>query len=420
MGFIPARQIRGPVAGTVSVIVTACMWSAPALAQTFSERTLPFGSSLMDPQGLAVDSAGDLFATNFSSVSGSVVELPANGSGGYGSATLLPFGNTLAGASAVAVDSTGDVFVANQVAGTVVELPANRSGGYGSPIILPLTTSTNGPDGIAVDAAGDVFVANYDSDSVIELVAPAAKSTAGPARVIQLPFGTSLHDPMGVAVDSAGDVFTASSSDNTVLELRPNHSGGYDPPTTLPFGTSLDLPSGVAVDPAGDLFVPNANSNTIVELPANGAGGHGLPITLPVRGSLGFPAGLAVDAAGQVFVLPKGQDAGSAVELSPSAPSVPPANSPQLNAIRTGKSTTCPLTCTYRPPANDQLVSGAPAEAIATIGHHRQVIGTGSIRNGTLAMTFMQLSSGHYRVDLIQLRSDSQPLLIGHTALVIG
>ena len=405
---------------TVCVIVTACVWTAPALANAFTRHTLAFGSALTDPQGLAVDSAGDLFATNFSPVSGSVVELPAKRSGGYGSPTVLPLGNTLAGASAVAVDSSGDVFVANEVSGTVVELPVNRSVGYGSPTILPLTPYTNGPDGIAVDAAGDVFVANYDSDSVIELAAPNTALSDVGSRVIQLPFGTSLHGPMGVAVDAAGDVFTASSSDNTVLELRRNRSGGYDRPTTLPFGATLNLPSGVALDPAGNLFVSNAHSDTVVELPAKGVAGHGPPIRLTSGGSLGFPAGLAVDAADQVFMLAEGQDADSAVELSPTVPSVPLGNSPQLNPLKTSQKATCPLTCRYRPGADNQLTNGAPMEAIATVGRQREVVGTGIVRNRTVVMTFMRLNSGRYGVDLLQLRSHGQPLDIGHTALVIG
>ena len=404
---------RGTVA-LATTIACACTCTGSAVAQSYAQRSFGFGSVLSDPQGVAVDPAGNLFLTGFNQATDSVVELPATPIGGYGPARVLPFGHALNGAGAIAVDTAGDVLVANQQLGTIIELPATPSGGYAAPTMLPFPPgSTNSPDGITVDPAGDVFLANYDANSVTELLAPSG-------RVVELPFGTSLHGPMGIAVDSAGDVFTASSTDNTVVELPANHAGGYDPPTVLPFGTSLDLPSGVAVDPAGDVFVPNANADTIVELPATAGGGHGAPVTLPFRGALGFPAGLAVDAAGQLFTLPAGPSPDGALEVLPFAPSVPLVNAPQLNPLRTAGRTTCPITCTYRPPARERLVDGAPAQAITTIGHHRQIIGTGTVRNGTLTMTFMRMTSGNYRIDLIQPRSHTQPLLIGHTALHVS
>jgi hypothetical protein len=314
-------RVRAWLVGVVAVLLigAAAGWTAPALANPFSLHTLSFGSALTDPGGLAVDSAGDLFATNFSPVSGSVVELRVTRSGGYSSPTVLPFGGTLDGAIALAVDRSGDVFVANETAGTVVELPARGSGHYGPPITLPFGIDLNGPDGIATDSAGDLFVANFDAGDVVELLSAAHKLAPGQSRVIVLPFGT-LDGPAGVAVDTAGDVFTTSDEDNTVVELRANSSGGYEPPIALRYGGALNMPSALAIDPAGDLFISSANSGTVVELPANGAGGYGAPITLPFGGSLSYLPSVAVDAAGQVFALPDANTPGSAVELSPSAP----------------------------------------------------------------------------------------------------
>ena len=134
--------------GMLYSMATFYLGTAPTLAGASSRHTATFGSALTSPGGLAVDSAGDLFATDFSPVSGSVGELHADRSGGYGPAAVLPFGNTLGGATGVTVDSSGDVFVANEVANTVVELPANGATGYGAPTTLPLAPDVDGPDGL--------------------------------------------------------------------------------------------------------------------------------------------------------------------------------------------------------------------------------------------------------------------------------
>jgi serine/threonine protein kinase, bacterial len=88
-----------------------------------------------------------------------VVELAANGSGGYAKQITLPFIG-LGDPEGVAVDSTGDVYVVDFVGGgngngEVLELPANGSGGFGSQQALPFSGLLD-PEGIAVDSAGDV------------------------------------------------------------------------------------------------------------------------------------------------------------------------------------------------------------------------------------------------------------------------
>src|SRR5690242_1936898 len=95
-----------------STLVTAVAVAAPV---KFTHRDVTVSGLIDTPTAIAVDPAGDLFATAYSPVSGSVVALRANGVGRYGPAAILPFGTTLAGVAGLADDRAGDVFAVNEV-----------------------------------------------------------------------------------------------------------------------------------------------------------------------------------------------------------------------------------------------------------------------------------------------------------------
>ena len=305
------RRERGWLVGVFALVLVG-LSAGPARAVTFAQQTLPFTGLSSPTLGVAVDSAGDTFASDHNN--NAVVELTAGGS----QHTLAFTG--LNGPNGVAVDSTGDVFVTDGGNSRVLELPAG-----GTQQTLPFTGLSD-PWGVAVDAAGDVFVTSFFSNSAVELPA------AGPQ--VTLAF-SGLHFPDGIAVDAAGDVFVSNNNtSNYVVELP---AGGSQ--QTLPF-TGLIIPSGVAVDAAGDVFVTAQNNPAVVELPAGGS-----QQTLPFTG-LNTPDGAAVDAAGDVFI-GNSSGTGAVVELSPSVPSgslsLAPGSGPAGSQIGVGSVTPCPL-----------------------------------------------------------------------------
>ena len=135
----------------------------------------------------------------------SVVELPWTGTG-YGSQITLPFSG-LNNPNGIALDSAGDVFVANWAGSeNVVELP-KTSTGYGPQTTLPFSGLSR-PIGVALDGAGDVFIAeNWPPESALEL----PKTATGYGQQTTLA-ATGLFNPEGVAVDSAGDLFIGDTA----------------------------------------------------------------------------------------------------------------------------------------------------------------------------------------------------------------
>ncbi len=249
-----------------------------------TEVTLPF-SGLINPAGVAVSSAGDVFVAD--SDNNRVVDLPS----GSGSQVTKPF-TGLFSPVGIAVDSSGGLFVTDTNNSRVVDQPRMTTGDTPLPF-----NGLRTPVGIAVDGAGDVFVTDTFSRQVLEL-------PAGSTSQMTLPF-TGLGDPWGVAVDSAGDVYTTDSLNNEVLELP----AGSSTQMTLPF-TGLRNPTGLAVDAGGDVYVADTGNNRVLELP-NGSTSQ---VTLPFSG-LNGPVGVALDSARDVFIVDSADN--RVLELSP-------------------------------------------------------------------------------------------------------
>jgi hypothetical protein len=105
--------------------------------------------------GVAVDSAGDVFAAQ-----GSLSEIPKIPTG-YGSQTPLPFNGAPYG---VAVDNAGNLFV---VAGDLVELPKVGTGFGGQTTLLPGSFAA-----VATDSAGNVYATEGNGALELQRTSP--------------------------------------------------------------------------------------------------------------------------------------------------------------------------------------------------------------------------------------------------------
>ena len=247
--------------------------AAPAAPQIFfASAQRMVGSGLNQPNGVAVDSAGNIFIAD--TYNSRVVKVAQGGA-------QTTVGSGLNQPSGVAVDAAGDVFIADTGNGRVVKVPA----GGGAQIAL--SAGFTSPVGVAVDQAGDVLVADSANTRVVLI-------PANPLIAVGL-LGSGLNHPTGVAVDGAGDVFIADSGNNRVVKLGPSGQ------TTVP-ATGLSVPWGVAVDGAGDVFIANAGNNSVVEIQA----GSGTQST--VGSGLNQSAGVAVDGAGDIFIADSGNN----------------------------------------------------------------------------------------------------------------
>jgi sugar lactone lactonase YvrE len=230
------------------------------------------------PDGVAVDSAGDVFVAD--SAFNLVFEIKP------GAAATITIASGLNDPQGVAVDAAGDVFIADTGNNQVLEV---------KPGAAPTTfvSGLSGPQGMAVDGGGSVYIADTGHNQVLKVTPDGSQQTT---------VGAKLSGPTDVAVDAQGNVFIADAGNQQVVEVP---AAGGSQSAVINGVTGL---SAVAADAQGDLFLTSnifqnsaGPTKTVLELTAasnwNLLDGNFL-------GQVTFqqPYGLAVDSQGNVFV----------------------------------------------------------------------------------------------------------------------
>ncbi len=306
-----------------------------------------YAGDLNEPCGLAGDSEGDLFIADAADnvvqevvkATGDVIAVAGNGMAGYKGDGLLATNAELDFPEGVAVDSAGDVFIADTVnnmvrevveaTGDIFTVAGNGMAGYQGDGQLATDAELDNPYAVAVDRAGDLFIADWGNSVIREVVKEtgdiitfAGTGVAGDSGNGGLATDAMLDHPEGIALDSAGDLLIADWKNNMVREVvkatgniiavAGNGTAGEQGDGGLATAAKLDQPVGLAFDSVGDLLiaeyggdvvreVENATGD-IVTVAGDGKTGYTGDGGLATAAELDFPFGLAVDSAGDVFM----------------------------------------------------------------------------------------------------------------------
>jgi uncharacterized protein (TIGR03437 family) len=297
----------------------------------------PAGSALLSyPQGVAVDSAGNLYIADTGNgrvrkVSGGVITTVAgNGTccfgGDNGPATSAQF-NYIEG---VAADSAGNLYIAdygnNRVRevsnGVIRTVAGNGTPGFSGDGGPATSAQLKGPMGVAVDSAGNLYIADLDnyrvrkvSHGVITTVV--GNGTRGVSGDNVPPTSTQLWNPKELAVDSAGNLYINDDtarilkvSNGVITTVAGNGTAGFSGDNIPAVNAQLMYAEGIAVDSAGNLYIADTYNERIREV------SNGVIRTVAGNGTMGFsgdngpatsaqlsyPARVAVDSAGNVYV----------------------------------------------------------------------------------------------------------------------
>jgi sugar lactone lactonase YvrE len=195
-------------------------------------------ASFRHPYSVATDSAGNVYVADSDNntirkiTPGGVVSTLAGTAGVRGSADGTGAAASFSGPDGLAVDSAGNVYVADYYNSTIraitpggaVTTLAGAAGSPGSADGTGAAARFNGPQGLATDRAGNVYLAD-SGNNTIRVITPAGVVTtlAGTAGVRGAADGAgtaaTFAFPTAVAVDSSGDVYVADTGNATIRKV---------------------------------------------------------------------------------------------------------------------------------------------------------------------------------------------------------
>ena len=198
-----------------------------------------FASGLSgDEEGLAFDSAGNLFVSDAGN--SAIYKFTTNGT----RSTFVSGLNTPRG---LAFDAAGNLFQADAGSGNIYKFtPAGARSTFASGLGWPMS--------LAFDRAGNLYEADWDSGNIYKFTTNGAQST----------FVSGLNSPWGLVFDSEGNLFETDFGSSSINKIATN--GVYNT-----FATGLSEPEGLSFDSAGNLFEANQGSGYVYEFATNGA-----------------------------------------------------------------------------------------------------------------------------------------------------
>jgi sugar lactone lactonase YvrE len=240
----------------------------------------------------------------------------------------------------VAVDSAGNLYIADMnnsrirkvSNGVITTVAGTGTAGFSGDNGPVARAQLDSPDGVAVDAAGNLYIADMDnnvirkvSNGVIYTVA--GNGTAGFSGDNGPATSAQLYIPTGVAVDTAGNLYIADHqndrirkvSNGVITTVAGNGTLGYNGDDIPATSAALGWPYGAAVDASGDVFfsessglsrirvlTPSAASCSASVAPlalSPAASGGGFSVTIQIGSSCAWvvqslPAWITVSGSG--------------------------------------------------------------------------------------------------------------------------
>ena len=284
-------------------------------------------SGLSNPEGLVVDSSGNLYIADSQNArvqkvtpSGSVSTVAGNGKPGYGGDGGAATSAQLNAPLGLALDSAGNLYISDfsnnrvrkvSASGTITTVAGTGMTGYSGDGAAATNAQLTNPEGLAVDFAGNLYIADSGNNAVRKVSSSGLISTVagngfagysgdgGPA--IQAMVG----NPFGVAVDAVGNLYISDFSlrvrkvypDGTINTIAGTSAAGYSGDGGPALSATLNRPSALAVNSNGTVYVADSANSAIRSLVPSGPG---VTLAAVVNGASGATGAIA---PGEVAVL---------------------------------------------------------------------------------------------------------------------
>ena len=258
-------------------------------------------ASLMNPHGVAVDGAGNVYIADtlnhrirrVDGATGVITTIAGNGSLGYGGDGGPAADARLAGPSGVAIAPDGGLYIADTDNRRIRKLTPSESGpgwiistvggdgrrGKGGDGEAADSASFVRPIAVTVDDRGNLYVTDAGAQKIRKIDPSGIITTvAGNGRCCdtgdgQAATNADLTPPSSVAVDQAGDLYIADQANHrirrvdrasgVIVTVAGNGLRGYSGDGKKAVSASLSGPTSVAVGPDGSLYIADQGNHAI-------------------------------------------------------------------------------------------------------------------------------------------------------------
>jgi sugar lactone lactonase YvrE len=297
------------------------------------------------PPAVTTDANGNVFFTEYLSrrvrridaVTQIITTVAGNGTQAYSGDGGPATSASLYDPEGVAVDAAGNIYISDATYGVIRKVDhvtGNISTYAGNGSIccyvnnVPAASAfLNGPTGLAFDPAGNLYVAEHNGNLVQKIDANTGIISTYAGNLVNLTLNdgqpatsAGLSAPAALAFDAAGNLFIADSNhyrirrvDGTTGIITTVAGNGTSAMVDGSQATASGIapPSGLAVDPGGNVFISGASSirridavtgiiTTVAGGASQGFSGDGGPAT---AASLNITGGLVADPNGNIYVV---------------------------------------------------------------------------------------------------------------------
>jgi sugar lactone lactonase YvrE len=250
-------------------------------------------ASILSPQGLVFDSAGNLYISDSGhntirkvDTNGIITTVAGNGLGGFVGDGGRAINARLSNPGGLAMDSAGNLYIAD-ISNNRIRKVDNKGiiqtiAGDGARLVFDgdggpaVRASLFSPQSVAVDAGGSVYVADTYNLQVRK-IRPDGTITTIAGNGLALDGGDgglAVNTPLGrvycVRIDAGGSLYISDSDSERIRKITPdgiittiagNGALGYSGDGGDPLGAQLNTPTAIALDTSGGfLFMDQTNS----------------------------------------------------------------------------------------------------------------------------------------------------------------
>jgi Bacterial Ig-like domain (group 3)/NHL repeat/IPT/TIG domain len=264
-------------------------------------------ANLYFPTGVAVDSAGNIYIADWendrirevNASTGNISTVAGNGTRGFSGDGAAATSAELNFPSAVTVDSAGNIYVTDFYnvrvrkvtvsTGYISTIAGNGTYGYNGDGILATSAELNNPNGIAVDTGGNLYIADETNERIRKVTAStgdistiAGNGTTGYLGDWRPATSAELDAPDSVAVDASWNVYISDGDNNAIRAvgsgLTAASAATSCSPGSITYGTSATCTATVhGSSPTGTVsFSYNGNSWTNCTLSSGSCSVSGL------------------------------------------------------------------------------------------------------------------------------------------------